>query len=245
MAFDQTYSVADASERKSERFTCPASLDLVHKLRRNSDCVLVGKETVVRDDCTLTVRRVPLLEKRNLQQQQQQPVRVVIDSKLQLLRGSDQGGELSFALLKDGHRTIIYHSCENVHEILGKTKELLNNITLVKLSSSDNLVSGRRRRISPAHILQDLKSKNIHHVMIEGGPATAIEFLKEKLVDRAMLLRAPVKFVEPVPSGMSDLLFQEAGLVLMGVKDCGEDVVEYWVRKGGTWPTENLEDWPI
>jgi Pyrimidine reductase, riboflavin biosynthesis len=80
MAFDRAYAVADASELKSERFTCAQSLDLVHKLRRNSDCVLVGRETVLRDDCTLTVRRVDLLEDRK-----DQPVRVVIDSNLKLL----------------------------------------------------------------------------------------------------------------------------------------------------------------
>ena len=73
MAFDTSYAVADASEDKSERFTCSQSLDLVHKLRRWSDAVLVGRSTVQIDNCTLTVRRVPLLPSGK-----KQPARIVI-----------------------------------------------------------------------------------------------------------------------------------------------------------------------
>ena len=41
LAFDQQRAVADQSETKSERFTCDDSLDMVHRLRRVGDCVLV------------------------------------------------------------------------------------------------------------------------------------------------------------------------------------------------------------
>mmetsp|Transcript_16695 Transcript_16695/g.34285 ORF Transcript_16695/g.34285 Transcript_16695/m.34285 type:complete len:189 (-) Transcript_16695:1948-2514(-) len=61
IAFDSQGGVADLSSEKSERFTCGESLDMVHRLRRVSDAVLVGRSTVEIDDCTLTVRRVPLL----------------------------------------------------------------------------------------------------------------------------------------------------------------------------------------
>lgn len=241
MAFDRTYSIADASELKSERFTCPQSLDLVHKLRRNSDCVLVGRGTVQRDDCTLTVRRVDLLlllEGRS----QQQPVRVVIDSQLKLLEKKQmENGECFYpTLLRDGHRTIIYHSCEKQggNDYLdGITR---NNVTLVKLPTRDQ----ENGILSPSLIIKDLEKKGILHVMVEGGPATAIQFLKEKVVDRAILIRAPVDFIQPVPSGMSDVMLEEAGLVLLETRECGDDVVEYWVRKGESWPTDCVEDWP-
>lgn len=240
MAFDRAYSVADASELKSERFTCAQSLDLVHKLRRNSDCVLVGRETVMRDDCTLTVRRVDLLEDRK-----DHPVRVVIDSNLKLLgkEGSRIEQETNEAfiypkLLRDGHRTIIYHqsSGEKINNV-----GMMDNVTLVKISTHDE----NNGMISPSSIIKDLEKRNIHHVMVEGGPATALKFLKEKLVDRAMLIRAPVNFIEPVPSGMSDEILEEAGLVLLDSRECGDDVVEYWVRQGESWPADRVEDWPI
>lgn len=240
MAFDKTYAVADASELKSERFTCPASLDLVHYLRRNSDCVLVGKGTVVRDDCTLTVRRVDLWKEK------EQPVRVVVDSKLQILSGrptsedgdgTESDGE-DYKMLKDGFQTIVYHSCSDINREYEQTPN--PNLLLVEIpqKNGDGI-------ISPAEMIQDLSSKqNIHHVMVEGGPATAIQFLKEGVVDRAIIIRAPVTFIEPVPSGMTDDMLREAGLVLLEERPCGDDVVEYWVKDGDSWPTADVADWP-
>ncbi len=228
MAFDETYSVADASELKSERFTCPKSLDLVHYLRRNSDCVLVGKGTVVRDDCTLTVRRVDLWEGKK------QPVRVVIDSNLQILNSefADSGGK--YKMLQDGLATIVYHSSKNYH----MQNEEHPNLTLVEIPRRKN------GNISPKEIIQDLASKQIHHIMVEGGPATAINFLQEGLVDRAIIIRAPVNFIDPVPSGMTNDTLKDAGLVLLEGRQCGDDTVEYWVRVGNSWPTTNVADWP-
>ena len=45
MAFDSSdaWGVADLSETKSERFTSPESLDMVHRLRRESSAILVGR----------------------------------------------------------------------------------------------------------------------------------------------------------------------------------------------------------
>ena len=252
MAFDTGYAVADSSELKSERFTCPESLDLVHKLRRNSDCVLVGKGTVVRDDCTLTVRRVELFDGKK------QPVRVVIDSKLQILDDDGDGDgdgdddelkkeQTEFKMLKDGLETIVYHSCQDnqLSDFHANNQNL--QVVNVGVSTSTSTASTNVSMISPKKIIKDLNAKNINHIMVEGGPATAIQFLKEKVVDRAILIRAPVTFIDPVPSGMTDDMLREAGLVRLELEDelmCGDDTVEYWVREGDNWPTPNVADWP-
>ena len=246
MAFDTGYAVADSSELKSERFTCPESLDLVHKLRRNSDCVLVGKGTVVRDDCTLTVRRVELFDGKK------QPVRVVIDSKLQILddgNGDSDGDETGYKMLKDGLETIVYHSCQDnqLSDFHANNQNLQVVNVGVSTSTSKTTSTASTSMISPKKIIQDLNAKNINHIMVEGGPATAIQFLKEKVVDRAILIRAPVTFIDPVPSGMADDMLREAGLVRLELEDelmCGDDTVEYWVREGDNWPTPNVADWP-
>jgi len=235
MAFDTTYAVADASEEKSERFTCPLSLDLVHKLRRWSDAVLVGRGTVQRDDCTLTVRRVPLLCDGKLQ-----PARVVLDPQLKIMNH-----DYDYALLKDGHRTLIYHSTDNDDELSLQLKTNAN-VSINKVTSvGKGELEGSA--MSATQILNDLYSKNIRHVMVEGGPMTAIQFLNEKVVDRAILIRAPVTFIEPVPSGMSNEMFVKAGLELLKTQKCGDDMVEYWIRKGESWPSSpdfESEMWP-
>ena len=224
MAFDQDWAVADDAELKSERFTSPASLDLVHLLRRDSDVVLVGRATVQRDNCTLTVRRVPTYSKK-------QPVRVVMDPNLSLLKNSDK----SFALFHDGLDTVVYCTNESSVNVFD---DVSDNVTIVALPTQND------GTLSTRDVLEDLRSRGLYHIMVEGGPATASLFLQEQLVDRAILIRAPVKFVEPVPSNMSTITLTNAGLEFLGSCTSDEDVVDYWSRPELPWPTEELTDWP-
>mgnify|MGYP000870254593 CR=1 FL=1 len=92
MAVDANGSVDDRS-KESERFTSLGCLEKVHELRRNCDAILVGVETVVRDDPALTVR---------YGRAERQPLRVVIDPK---------GRTPSEAqLLNDEHETLLAQS---------------------------------------------------------------------------------------------------------------------------------------
>jgi diaminohydroxyphosphoribosylaminopyrimidine deaminase/5-amino-6-(5-phosphoribosylamino)uracil reductase len=69
LALDANGSVDDRAA-ESQRFTSMGCLEKVHELRRDCDAVLVGVETVNRDDPLLTVRMVPT---------SRQPLRVVLD----------------------------------------------------------------------------------------------------------------------------------------------------------------------
>eukprot|EP00978_Attheya_sp_CCMP212_P013692 scaffold34398_cov51-Attheya_sp.AAC.7 len=234
IAFDTAWAVADLSEEKSERFTSPESLDLVHRLRRCSDCVLVGRTTVERDNCTLTVRRVPLLPENS-----EQPTRVVVDPNLHLLKSPSD-----HALLNDGLQTILYHSLQRQEEEsflpLGDTVSLVNI-----MMDDDHSTTTRTRYISMSPVIQDLQTRGIQHIMVEGGPVTALGFLADGLVDRAIIIQAPLTFKEPVASNISESVLTNAGLALMGsyVND-GGDTVQIWSRPNLPWPTDNLTNWP-
>jgi riboflavin-specific deaminase-like protein len=225
MAFDRSWGVADLSEKKSERFTSPGSLDLVHRLRRWSHAVLVGRGTVERDDCTLTVRRVP---------SRKQPVRVVIDPKLTLFQEEDGN---SYHLLQDGLATTIVYCTEGA---VGSHVDLSlkENVLVVPLAETDG------GSLLAIDVVQDLKDRGLYEIMVEGGPATARVFLEEKMVDRAILIRAPVDFKEPFPSHMTHKTLQDAGLQFLGSSLCDGDTVEYWSRPNLQWPTDRLEEWP-
>jgi riboflavin biosynthesis pyrimidine reductase len=89
MAVDAHGSVDDRS-LEAQRFTSEGCLDHVHSLRKECDAVLVGVETVVRDNPQLTVRRV---------ETERQPLRVIIDPNQRIPEDA--------LLLNDEHQTLV------------------------------------------------------------------------------------------------------------------------------------------
>ncbi|KAL7472545.1 hypothetical protein ACHAXS_012920 [Conticribra weissflogii] len=234
MAFDSSpvWGVADLSETKSERFTSPESLDMVHRLRRESSAVLVGRGTVERDDCSLSVRRVELLKG------QKQPTRVILDPSLKILQGD-------YSVLKDGFQTLIYHlqsEGQGLDDVI--TVDFSDSVKLVGVKESVPQTNNQIRHLSPEFVVKDLSSRGFNHIMVEGGPVTARAFLDVGAVDRAILVRAPIKFPIPVPAEMNNETFVNSGLEMIGTTDMGGDVVEYWIRKGLFWPNPELSMWP-
>ncbi|CAM9877139.1 unnamed protein product, partial [Laminaria digitata] len=86
--------------------------------------------------------------------------------------------------------------------------------------------------------------RGVDHVLVEGGPSVARGFLSEGLVDRAVIILAPVEFPRPVPSGMTNRTLQMAGLELIGCRQWGDDEVECWTRPGLDWPGGGVDCWP-
>lgn len=229
MAFDSSavWGVADLSETNSKRFTSSESLDLVHRLRRESCAVLVGRGTVEQDDCTLTVRRVELGEGKY------QPVRAVIDPSLRIIGGN-------YTLLNDGLPTIIYHLQTNT-----PVKSPNECVILVGLElSDDESERDGKSFISPTEVVNDLNNRGFQHIMVEGGPATACAFIKSGAVDRAILVKAPIEFNEPIPAMMNESTLALAGLQMIGTAELGGDRIEYWTRHGLDWPNQQLHMWP-
>ena len=89
LAVDSNGSVDDRSE-DAGRFTSEGCLDKVHELRRECDGILVGVDTVIRDNPSLTIRRV---------ETDKQPLRIVIDP--------NQRTPESANLLNDGFETLV------------------------------------------------------------------------------------------------------------------------------------------
>lgn len=165
LAIDRSGAVDDLAG-KSERFTSSASLDAVHRLRRACDAVLVGVNTIIRDDPSLTVRRVASYR---------QPLRVIIDPSGRTPRGAkvvDDGGP----------QTVFF--CRNRADF--------GSAVAVENWPETNPLRA---------LLITLQDKyDVRHLMVEGGPATAREFLASRLIDRAIVIRAPVEFKQPFPS---------------------------------------------
>ncbi|MDE0557374.1 MAG: bifunctional diaminohydroxyphosphoribosylaminopyrimidine deaminase/5-amino-6-(5-phosphoribosylamino)uracil reductase RibD [Candidatus Poseidoniaceae archaeon] len=89
MAVDRNGSVDDRS-KDAGRFTSQQCLDLVHQMRADSDAILVGVETVVRDNPSLLVSRV---------ETSKQPLRIVIDPNARIPEDCQ--------VLNDGKETLV------------------------------------------------------------------------------------------------------------------------------------------
>jgi diaminohydroxyphosphoribosylaminopyrimidine deaminase/5-amino-6-(5-phosphoribosylamino)uracil reductase len=80
--------------KKSGRFTSNESLDAAHRLRRQCDAILVGVNTIIRDNPTLNIRRVPI-------EKSSQPLRVVLDRNLRIPSDAN--------VLNDEGETVLVH----------------------------------------------------------------------------------------------------------------------------------------
>ncbi len=215
MATDCDGAIDDASI-DSQRFSSETTLNTVHKLRCYSDAILVGVNTVIRDDPQLNVRRT---NKKNIKQ----PLRIILDSNLRI--------PLESKLINDNMPTLIVFVNENNEKI--KVLNTKENIELLKMEG--NSTNGG---IEPLELLKILGDRELQELLIEGGTETARRFVESNLVDRILMFRSPITFKEPV-KGLTG--HEIVGLGLERLPDIyyEEDCLERWSRN--SWPAEN---WP-
>lgn len=136
-----------------------------HALRAACDAVLVGIGTVLQDDPELTVRMVPGAS----------PMRVVIDSKLQLPEGAK--------VLCGDAATMVFTSelsaVERREELQGAG---------VRVEVVDRTPDG----IDLAAVLASLRASGVESLLVEGGAKVITSLLGAGLVDRIVVAVAPV-----------------------------------------------------
>jgi len=165
--------IADASYQ-SKWITSTSSRKQVHKLRAEYDAVLIGANTVNKDDPQLTVR---LAEGRN-------PKRIILDPQLKI------------ALDRK-----IFHSEKNVFlfassEKRGSSKALLLENLGVKLCF---LKVDANKQFHLKTILKKISNEKIASVLIEGGAKIFNSFIKENLFDELKIFIAPKLLGSGIP----------------------------------------------
>jgi len=203
----------------SKRFTSSDSLDAVHRLRRECDAIIVGVETVVRDNPSLTVRRIDLGDG-------EQPVRIILDRELRI--------PLDSTVLIDEHQTLILHTegeAENAAALSSR-----KNVEVVCLKSAES-----HDGVDLNRVLTLLGDREFHEIMVEGGAETARRFLAAGLIDRAIIIQTENEFSKPLFLGIESEHLIEKGLTISAEVKWGGDQVELWSRRELPWPSI---DWP-
>jgi diaminohydroxyphosphoribosylaminopyrimidine deaminase/5-amino-6-(5-phosphoribosylamino)uracil reductase len=171
-----------------------------HRLRAAHDAILVGVETVLHDDPELTAR----LPGRSVDQ----PLRVVLDSRLRTPQAAKVAGENTLILTAAEPRTI------------GAAK-------VVQVAAEDG------RPTIPA-VLKALEIAGATSLLIEGGGQVAASFLRANAVDALEWFRAPVLLGgegRPCIAALALAKLADAPKFRrLGVEPVGDDLWERYAR---------------
>jgi diaminohydroxyphosphoribosylaminopyrimidine deaminase / 5-amino-6-(5-phosphoribosylamino)uracil reductase len=153
----------------SKWITSEASRDYGYALRSEMDAVLVGVNTIIRDNPILTSRR------------NKSPIKIVLDSYLRVPENANIFSRKSPAL--------------NIVAILRKTLKHENAMKkIARLGRKSVLViacPGKNNRIDLKWLLRELAELEISRLLVEGGGDTISGFIEQGLADRALFFIAP------------------------------------------------------
>lgn len=174
----------------------------VHKLRTEYDAVMIGRRTLDIDNPLLTPRLV----------NGRIPARIVLDTNLE----SDPKKKLFNTI--DAGRVIILTASDNVD----KAKLLRSKgVEIIKVNSTKNGF------LDLKEVLHKLGENKISSVLVEGGAALFSSLLKERLVDRVILLIAPRFFGGGVDLIDKNIINNTSGFVLKNAtkRKLGQDLM--------------------
>ncbi|WP_249871500.1 bifunctional diaminohydroxyphosphoribosylaminopyrimidine deaminase/5-amino-6-(5-phosphoribosylamino)uracil reductase RibD [Oceanobacillus saliphilus] len=136
----------------------------VHQLRNENMAILVGINTVLKDDPALTTR-IP--NGRN-------PIRIIMDSSLRI--------PLEAQVLTDNEAETLIFTTSNCDKEKKKSLEAMN-ITVIETTGS--------KHTDPMEVVAQLGERGISSLIIEGGGNISASFLEHALIDKVVLYVAP------------------------------------------------------
>jgi diaminohydroxyphosphoribosylaminopyrimidine deaminase/5-amino-6-(5-phosphoribosylamino)uracil reductase len=180
---------------RRKRISGRESMRLVHQLRAEADAILVGINTVLKDDPRLTARM----------RGAKNPVRIILDSALKIPSCSK--------LLKQKGKTLI---------VCGKKASSEKKKALEKLGAQVLVLNEKNGFIDLKQLLKELWKQGIAILLVEGGAAVSKSFVEQKFVDKLMLFVSPRIVGEGVPFLPQDLL-QKIRLRRVTIEPVGKD----------------------
>ncbi|WP_069807255.1 2,5-diamino-6-(ribosylamino)-4(3H)-pyrimidinone 5'-phosphate reductase [Vulcanisaeta thermophila] len=196
-----------ASKTGYSRLSCPFDLKRLHEVRASVDAIMVGANTVIMDNPSLTPRYVKAPKN---------PIRVVIDGRLRIPLNAN-------VVVNKEAPTVIVTTNKAPRD---KVEELIRRGVEVWLMGED--------RVDLRGVLERLyEERGVRRVLVEGGGHLNWELIKEGLADEIRLTVTPYVF----GAGTSFLegngyptTTEGPRLRLEGVRvcECGNEVVITW-----------------
>ena len=136
----------------------------LHKLRTKVDGILIGKNTMMKDNPLLTVRHA----------RGKNPVRIILDSK----------GEIS-------SKSKILQTSKKVPTIIATSKQITKyNLQKLREFPVEVIITGEKS-VNIKSLLKKLTEKNIKTILVEGGGTVNWEFVKQNIFDELIITISP------------------------------------------------------
>ena len=153
-----------ATRTGDSKLSSKADKNRIHKLRSKVDAILIGKNTAKLDD--------PLLSAHDTKKKN--PIRIILDSNATIHTNSK-----------------ILKTCSKIPTIIAVSKKARKK-DLQKLEKfSVQVIVCWNYSVNIKKLLGILKKKGIKNILVEGGGITNWAFVKENLVDEAIITITP------------------------------------------------------
>jgi 2,5-diamino-6-(ribosylamino)-4(3H)-pyrimidinone 5'-phosphate reductase len=153
-----------ATRTGDSKLSSKADKNRVHKLRSKVDAILIGKNTAKLDD--------PILSSHNAKKKN--PIRVILDSN---------------AII--GSNSRILKTCSKIPTIIVVSKKARKkDLQKLEKFSAQVIICGNYK-VNIKKLLKILKKKGVKNILVEGGGITNWAFVKENLVDEAIITITP------------------------------------------------------
>ena len=137
---------------------------ILHRIRSRVDAIVVGVNTIIADDPSLTVRNV----------RGKNPIRVILDSSARI--------PLTSKILNTEEAPTIVAVSQKAPE---------ERIKSLKRKNIDVIVSSSLERVDLKELVTELKARGVERLLVEGGGEVRWSFLKENLVDELFVWMMP------------------------------------------------------
>ena len=209
MSLDGKTAPADRKGREFSKYMTPEHERLLHEIRADVDAIIVGVETVIADNPSLTVRNV----------QGKNPLRVVLDSHARTPLDSKilntQEAPTLIALARDAPK---------------------EKTDLLKTRNVEFFVSSAQEKVDLNELIAELASRGVKRVLVEGGGEVRWSFFEQKLVDELFVWFMPTVWggrnAPTLVEGVGFLRAEDAvGLELESIKQVGDFLVLWFTVK--------------
>ena len=153
-----------STRSNDSNFSSKEDIIRLHKLRSKVDAILIGKNTLLRDDPLLTVRHT----------KGKNPVRIILDSKGTISKNSK-----------------IIKTSDKIPTIIAVSKKISKvNLSKLKKLPVEIIISGENS-VNLKLLMKKLSTKKIETILVEGGGTVNWEFIKNNIFDELIITLSP------------------------------------------------------